>query len=238
MNLPAHINKRIEDFKLKLEDTYKDGLVSVIIYGSAASGEFLNRHSNINLLIVLKNTGLENLDKVSAIINSYKFRMFNPVFITEEYLRDSSDVFPIEFLDMKENYLVSLGKDVLKDLVIDPKNLRFQCEQELKAKLLNLKTVFLRNKNSPALRNILFKAVTSTLHVARNLLRLRGKTPPYKKEEILQSLVKEFSVGTGAASRILEIKNKNLKLNYRETERLFFDFAAELEKIADLTDGL
>jgi len=38
--------------------------------------------------------------------------------MTEEYIAKSKDVFPIEFLDMQENYAVIYGKDVLKKCLL------------------------------------------------------------------------------------------------------------------------
>ena len=58
--------------------------------------------------------------------------MINPVFFTEDYIIRSTDVFPIEFLDMKENHVTLYGKDLFEAIAVDTKNLRFQCEQEIK----------------------------------------------------------------------------------------------------------
>lgn len=226
------------DFIESLKTAYASGLISVTLYGSAASGEFTGKHSNINLLIVLGDTGLDNLNKVSKIIISRKFQVLNPLFFTEDYIRDLLDVFPIEFLDMKENYVVLYGKDCLKDLEIDLKNLRFQCEQELKAKLINMKSIYLRNKDKNSLRNLLFKSFTSIVHILRNLLRLKGLEPAYSKEDVLVEFKREFNINTDNLHKILVSKLNNQKLSYEEIESLFFALVADLEKIVSITDKL
>ena len=63
LKLPQNISKTMDDFINRLKDTYGGSLISVILYGSAASGEFTGRYSNINLLIVLDDTSLDNLNK-------------------------------------------------------------------------------------------------------------------------------------------------------------------------------
>lgn len=235
LNIPGKLKKNLEDFLQRLKEIYQEALVSIILYGSAASGEFVDKHSNLNVLAVLTNTDLENLNKASKVIN--KFRMINPLFLTEDYIVNSLDIFPIEFLDMKENYFVLYGKDVLKDIHIDTKNLRFQCEQELKAKLINLKQLYLRiNKEKVALRNLLFKSFTSILHILRNVLRLKGKIPPYKKEDIIKELHQEFQIDRGIWDKILAAKNKQIKLSAKEIEFLFINFVKELGKIVDVVD--
>lgn len=238
LNLPKKYNYLLEDFKNNLERRYANGLVSVILYGSAASGEFVNKHSNINLLVVLNDTSLGNLSKSIDLLNSNKFRLLTPIFFTEDYIGNSTDTFPIEFLDMKENYSVLFGKDVLRDIQIDVRNLRFQCEQELKSKIIQIKNFYLKHNNKADLKILLFKSFTSVLHILRNLVRLKGKDPLYLKMESLSQLAGEFSIDQNCFEKILNAKNKNTNISYKETKELFFNFVDELEKIITAIDKL
>jgi len=137
LKLPDKLGNRLKEFTEGLKEIYQQDLVSLILYGSAASGEYVSKHSNLNILVVLKNTQQNELIKAVKLVK--KFGTINPLFLTEDYIASSTDVFPIEFLDMQENYSLLFGKDVLKSINIDISNLRFQCEQELKSKLINLK---------------------------------------------------------------------------------------------------
>lgn len=239
LKITDRIKSALKEFIQRLKDIYQEGLVSVIIYGSVATGEFKDRYSNINLLVILDNTDLNNLKMASGLINKQRFKRFQPLFFAPDYLVHSCDVFPIEFLDMKENYRVLYGQDVLKDISIEVKNLRFQCEQELKAKLINIKNFFIRNKNHKiAVTNLLFKSFNSVLHILRNLIRLKNKTPAYSKPDVLKQLSEEFQFDIDTFNKILEARNKNLRLRYKEIENLLFGFVAELEKIIDLVDRL
>ncbi len=238
LKLEAKFKGLLDDFAGELKNIYAEGLISLILYGSAASGEFSGRHSNLNLLVVLEDAGLGNLSRVSRIINSRKFRLIYPLFFTESYIKNSLDVFPIEFLDIKENFSVLYGKDILTGLEIDIRNLRFQCEQELKSKLLNLKDIYLRPLNKAALHGILFKSSTSILHILRNLIRLKGVVPPYRKEEILKAVSAEFKVSTVNIEKILQAKKGGGKIGAKETDVLFAGLVGELEKIVEMVDGL
>ena len=227
----------LQKFAQGLKDIYPEGLLSLILYGSSVSGEFVDKHSNLNLLVVLKNTDLEVIKKSSKLI--HKFKMINALFLNEDYIANSTDIFPIEFLDMRENYFVLYGKDVLKDIQIDIRNLQFQCEQELKAKLLKLRQAYLLlNTNTPALRSLLFMSFTSILHILRNVLRIKGKKPPYLKDEVLKELVLEFKIDTDVWEKILSAKNKKSKLTRKEIEQLFVSFVRELEMIVTIVDKL
>lgn len=235
--MPNRFKENLQKFVQGLKDIYQDRLISIILYGSAASGEFIEKHSNLNLLVVLENTNLENLKRASKVIN--KSKVINPLFLTEDYIKRSTDIFPIEFLDIQENYSVLYGKNILEDINIDIRNLRFQCEQELKAKLITLRQLYLKiSADKAALKDLLFRSVTSVLHILRNVLRLKGKKPPYKKEDILRELDGEFLIDVNIWRKILQAKNKQIKLRNKDIEGLFVDFIAELEKIVDIVDRL
>ncbi len=177
LSLPPRLERQINAFGLGLSKALKENLLGITLYGSAAAisnsrAEFIPAYSNLNILVLLKSTAPLELKKATRIVN--KFKKITSLFLTEEYILSSTDVFPIEFLDMQENYILLYGKDFLKDLRIDLKNLRFQCEHELKAKLLSLKQLYLGLNNHPALlKEPLFRLFTSTLHILRNVLRLK-----------------------------------------------------------------
>ncbi len=239
LNLNNRLKKILADFVEQLKTSQKDNLVSVVLYGSAASGEFSDKHSNINILVVLNDSGLGEITKISSFFNRGKFANINPLFFTRDFINQSLDVFPVEFLDIKENYFVLFGEDVPANLNIDIKNLRYQCEHELRTKLINIRKLYLENlKNPRHLRSILVSSCNSVLHVTRNLLRIKNKPTPYIKDDIIKELSKEFGLDGGIFTKVLDIKKKNLKPGILIAVGLFSDFINELEKIIKIVDGL
>jgi len=237
-NLPDKIKKTIDEFVKLLKDAYGDQLVSVSLYGSAARGEYAAGHSNIDVVIVLADTSIDSLLKISKFINKRKFALVNPLFLTEYYIKRSTDVFPIEFSDMKDNHVVLCGKDVLKDMAIDTKNLRFQCEHEIKSKIINIKRAYIRTIDVRMLKNLLFKSTTSSLHIMRNLLKLKGTAASYAKGDVVDGISKEFGIDLTPVNKILDAKNRNLKLEREEIRRLFNCLVGILETISDEVDKL
>jgi len=233
---PKHQNT-LNDFSVSLQKIYRENLLSIVLYGSASSGEFVKDQSNLNILVVLKDAGLGRLKLATTVINEWRFRFIHPLFLSEEYIRASLDVFPIEFLDMQENYMVLTGKDVLKDLFVDTKYLRFQCEHELKAKIISLRQVYLRQvRNKAAMEGVLFKSFISVAHILRNIIRLKVKAPSYLKEDLLKDIALEFSINVVVWEKILAARNKEIKLGYADVEAFFLNFVQDLEKIAEIVD--
>lgn len=237
-NIPAKLQAMIDGFSAGLKKIYGDGLVSLVLYGSAASGEYIPRRSDVNLMIVLNDSGLNNIRKSYRIIHDRRFADIVPLFFTERYIKSSLDAFPIEFLDMKENHVLVCGKDILSGVEIDAKNLRFQCEQELKSKILLLKAGYLKTKDAGALKDLLFKVFTSSLHIIRNLIRIKGDTPPYLKEEIIDSVERNFGVNGINFNRILQAKRMDVRLSGGQVDMLLTELTRDLEQIADIADRM
>ena len=105
----------MEDKLLELVDRLKrahgDRLLSVILYGSAASGEHNQHFSDINVLCVLTRVTPAEL-AASAPIFEWWRSLGNPppLLLSEEEVRTSTDCFPIEFHDMQERRRVLFGK--------------------------------------------------------------------------------------------------------------------------------
>src|SRR5919199_1215043 len=123
-----------------LRATHGDNLASVVLYGSAASGDFVQLESDYNLLIALERITPEDLRLAQAPMREWQ-RLGHPlpVYFTSEELRDAADVFPIEFHQMRRARVVLYGRDPFEGLMISDENLRHQTEYELRSKLLQLR---------------------------------------------------------------------------------------------------
>src|SRR6266850_7411427 len=93
----------INDFVSRLRATGEANLVSIILYGSAAAGDYVADHSDVNLLCVLRETSFASLQTLSPAVAWWKKQKNRiPLVMGLEELRHSADVFSIELLDMRE----------------------------------------------------------------------------------------------------------------------------------------
>jgi len=56
--------KQIDEFVSKLRQAAGDNLESVILYGSAASGDYIDDRSDVNILCVLRDTSFSKLQRL------------------------------------------------------------------------------------------------------------------------------------------------------------------------------
>lgn len=234
---PKEIFQEItEDYKA----LFGDDLISIILYGSAAGPDYRPGKSDINLMIVLTEKGIHELEKAfKAAAKWRKRKVATPLFLTEEYVASSMDIYPIEYLNMQQRYLPVYGKDVLKDLTFKPEFLRLQCEREIKGKLLLLRRAFLETSGTgAALRTVISQSIGAFEAAFRAVLHLKGKESPPEKREVIRSACKSFDLDAPLFERLLDIREERIKLGDEELKGLFQGYLKEVRKLSEQVDAL
>lgn len=235
--LNSHVRKVLVPFSQAMIALHGDNLKSISLYGSAVGEDFIPKKSNVNLLLVMERIDPPDLKKSLKLINQGRKKGIIPLLLTVEHMKSSTDTFPIEFLEMKENYILIYGKDILDELEVNSRNVRLQCEQQLKGGLIRLYQVYLEiGMREKRIRALLINSLTSFIPIFRSLLRLKGKALPVKKRDIISDLEKEFTVNGALFLKVLQMKEgKKVEDNL---EKLFGDYLEEVEKLCIICDRM
>lgn len=219
---------------------FGDDLISIILYGSAASGDYIAGKSDINFMIVVSEKAIDRLDRTFEVITKWKKRnVATPLFLTEDYVRTSLDAFAIEYLNFQSSYELVYGKDILKDLTFDPQFLRLQCEREIKGKLLLLRQAFLETQGKGRyLQQLVAQSVQAFVAIFNGLLYLKGKELPRYKREVIRHVCETFDVDRALFEKLLDIKEKKMKVSGAELTRLFQAYLKEVRKLWQVVDSL
>jgi hypothetical protein len=235
--LNSHVKKVLVPFSQAMIALHGDNLKSISLYGSAVGEDFIPKKSNVNLLLVMERIDPPDLKMSLKLIKQGRKKGIIPLLFTIEHIKSSTDTFPVEFLEMKENYVLIYGKDILGELEVNSRNVRHQCEQQLKGGLIRLYQVYLEiGMREKRIRALLINSLTSFIPIFRSLLRLKGKALPVKKRDIISDLEREFTVNGGIFLKVLEMKEgKKVKDNL---EKLFDDYLEEVEKLCIISDRM
>jgi predicted nucleotidyltransferase len=144
------MEEELKRFVAGLREKFDSDLVSVVLYGSAARGAHVAGASDVNLIVVLREVGLDGLSAAAELVARVRRERFRPVFWTEGELRRSADVFPVEYRDILAGYKVLHGADLFAGVVVDGRNLRHQLEFELRSKLMRLRSAWFSMKGDKA----------------------------------------------------------------------------------------
>ncbi len=233
---------QFEAFIDDLRSTHGENLAAVILYGSAAAGDFVPKVSDYNLLIALRRIAPEDLRNAHASVREWH-RLGHPVpvYFTVSELQNAADVFPIEFHQMEAARRVLYGTDVLKGLKISDTFLRHQVEYELRSKLLLLRRRYIPASGSvDGLKHLMSESFSSFTALFWAVLLLHGIQPPPTKHEIVAMTVERLHLDAGVLERVLNLREDNLAGELDETgaNRLFGEYLEQIEKVIDSVDSV
>lgn len=238
--IPKDPSQIYDEFVGDYKNIFGKELISVIIYGSCAKGEYRYKSSDINFLIVLSDEGIENLGQCLALIPKWqKYNVSTPQFLTEEYIATSLDSFPIEFLDMKEHHKVIYGEDVLVDLMIKEADLRLQCEREVKGDFFHLREGYLNTAhNARYMRQLISQSLVSFASVFSALLKLRKSVIPEKKMEVFSEIARVYDLDADLFDELLRVREGSVKRSRSELKTLIEKYIQEIKKLTKIVDQL
>ena len=149
-SIPDNLQADIQALAEGLQKSLGDKLKSVVLYDGMAKNEYIKENDLVCLMVVLTEVDTGNLDCVGEVLREDpRQKQYQTLVLSERDLKTSTDVFPIRFLDMQQDYDVLVGDDVVKDLEISRDNLRLRCEQEIKNLLLRLRTLYINSGDNP-----------------------------------------------------------------------------------------
>ncbi len=230
----------LQEFVQDAQELYGGELVAVYLYGSTAAGEHVAGRSDVNVAVVLRQLTPALLRKAAPHLRSwYRQGFATPLFFDPETLHDSLDVFPIEFLDMQERHRTLWGPDLFASLHIQQQNLRLQCEQELRGKLMKLRQSYVESALAPGdLERVLVAAAASIVVLARTLLRLGGGDTAGKVDVVLEQVQARFAVPTIALRKACQLKRGHIRVAGSGIEELYCEVLNEVQGLVGVVDKL
>lgn len=229
--------EKLAELAKRLESAAGKNLESVILYGSAARGDYRESHSDLNVLSTLRSLAADDLVKLAPVVHWWCKEQNEPppLFFTSSELREAADVFSIELVDMQRHHRVLFGSDVISGIHV-PRNLhRIQVEHDLRTLLLRLRQHFLRASGDPEeLARVLAKSFSNALTLLRHTLIALEQDPPAADGEIFGRIAVVTGADAAAFQTVRELRESgrargNLKNEYGA-------FLSALEKVTRALD--
>jgi hypothetical protein len=223
LQLPEPVKKDLNEFLSQVVKLYSNDLVSIMAFGSSVTGDFVENHSDVNVMVVYSDLNITDLNEVAQLARNWlKKRAFAPRFISMKNLTSSSRFFQIDMLEMKDMSITLYGKDLLNEIVVEKAGLLWQLSYEIKAMRMRIKQQFWRScGDEHIMRKILLERFTSITHLSRALLYLMGKSTPARFEDILQMAKSEIGIPATYIDQMMAMKTKKSKPDNKELVQLF-----------------
>lgn len=223
----------------ELRAIYGDNLTAVLLYGSAASGDYTKKFSDFNTLVVLRQISLDDLRQGSKIVRKWvKGGNPPPLMFTLDRLKRSADVFPMEISDIKEFHRVLYGENPLADVEVSVDNLRLELERELKGKLIQLRErYFMCAGDKKAVSDLLARSSSTFLTLFRHTLRLVGVTPLPAKRDAAKVLARHIAYDATIFDHIRTLRDTGKLPADLKADDLFEKYLPFVEHVVDAVDA-
>jgi len=232
-------NHKLDEFVEKLKAAASGNLKSVVLYGSAATGEFHEKHSDVNLLCILERADAARLELLHGPVEWWIHRgQRAPLVFTLEELRRSADVFAIELLDMKSRHRILYGENFLGEISVPLGAHSLQVERELRTDWLRLRQAILAAPKRPKVHLELMMSSFSTFAALfRHALIALGEAPGETKREAIDRVAKFAGSDPAAFHAILAVREGTLKESDIPVENTLNQYFSFVEAVTDKFDG-
>ena len=228
----------LDELVEKLTAAHKENLKSIVLYGAAVVGGQLDEERPKKVLVVLDRIAPADLKAAHEVAEWWRSEGNPvPVYFTSEEISDSSDVFPIEFIDMSHVRHVVYGRDPFDGLEIPTGNLRHQLEYELRAKLLRLRRLYIpASRNADQLAKLMADSLDNFAVLFRHILVMLGREASFNKRECAMKLADELHLDKNEFARIFEYAPDREVWLESETNETFAKYLAQIEQVIEVVD--
>jgi hypothetical protein len=228
---------KIDDFVKRVRQAAGSNLESIILFGSAVSGDFHPGLSNLNMFCLLRDCSFPALQALAPVAQWWeRQKQPPPLCMTRQELERSTDVFTIELLDMQQHHRVLFGEDLVQGLRISMHVHRVQVEYELREKLILLRQqVLLAGGNHSRLWDLLLRSAPSFGTLFRHALIALGEASPGRRAGV-QALSKRVGFDPSAIHQALDVREHKADPKKMDINDCLTRYLAAIEKVAAAVD--
>jgi predicted nucleotidyltransferase len=194
-----------------LKDVFGNNLLSVMLYGSYVSGDFIRGVSDVNILVLLDKPSVDQIKslggrKIHTVMRRHRI---TPLILTRSEFINSADVFPMEYADIRDRCRVLFGEDATRSLSLEKRNLRHQLEERLRGSVASLRQTLIASRGRRrALENNLKRFFGSLKALFRGMLLLKElKEIPYEGPAIVDEISRAYGIEAAPFHELLQLRS-------------------------------
>jgi hypothetical protein len=238
--LPEQIRQPLTLFAERLCAGLGDNLQSITVVGSSLTRDYRAGRSDINTVLVLDTFSLDCLNTIAGMARPMsKKKVSVPLLMTPAYIERSLDVFGVEFLDFQLTHRTIWGGDPFVQLRFEKRNVRLQCERELKATLIRLRQGYVAAAaKKRLLRDIIIAAAKGLTPLLRAMLWLKDIDRPAEAEPTFNRAAAAFSVRMESLITAGNWRQGKIRPQEAEVKDTFASVYTAVEQLAATVDKL
>jgi len=232
------LEAKLAEFVNRLKDAAGENLRSVVLHGSAVSGEFCEGFSDLNILCLLESLATVDLAQIHPAV-SWWIEEGNcaPVLFKFDELARSAHLFALEMVDIKNDHRVLFGPDWLEDFQ-PPLHLHgLQTVRELHLERLKLRQAILAApQKSKAQLDVMLSSVSRFCTLFRHSVMAAGDPVPQTKREAVAAIASWTGADPSGFEVILDFREGQRKRRQIDIEASLHSFVEFAELAANEAD--
>lgn len=231
-------DRLLEELVKKLVEAEGENLQSVVLYGSAASGEFRPGHSDLNILCLLRAINARELERLHG---PYQWWLKKgnppPLVFTLEELRRSAEVYAIELIEINANHRLLFGESIFGALEVPAHLHRLQVQRELHHNLTRLRQgAIALAGNRKALLELMLRSASTFALLFRHCLIALGEQPSQTKREAVDRLSVLLSFDPKSFATLFQVRAGALKKKQVDVSPVFEGFLEAVTRVTEEMD--
>jgi hypothetical protein len=233
MNKENEISNLVDELQIAAGNNLR----SLVLYGSAAGGEFHEEHSDLNLLGVFDHLDATTLQRLNPAVARWTGKGHPaPLLLTLAELNSAADVFAIEFLDIVARRRTLSGEDFFASLEVPMALHHLQVERELRVSVLRLRQAGLRaGADNAQLAKLMLDSVAAFCVLFRHALIALAEKPPDSRREACRRLAAVLGFDSAPIETVLDVRESKQPAKSLNAE-VFAGYLAAVSTAADQFD--
>lgn len=233
------IDETLDRLVQRLREAAASNLLGIALYGGLVKGRYTPGHSDINVLLVLADAGLESLLPLAPVLTAALHEAHVvPFVVTPADLRAAAVLFPVKILEMQLWHRLLWGNVHLGEIHVQPEPLRLRALQEIRNLELGLRLRVVEHGGDPeALWRGLTRKISKLAGILEILLRARGVEVPADRAGVLRESARHFEIPPERIERIAGFRRADGRPDDRTVRQIFGDFLELLAEICHRVEG-
>lgn len=219
----------------RLRDAAGDNLLGVALYGGLAKGRYTPGISDVNLLLVVKETRLAALSALAVVLTAARRSEQASFFIvSRDELALLARIFPVKIQDIATSHRVLYGDPYLQEIAIDARKLGLRTLQEITNLELRLRQrVLERGGSAEVAWRELVRSLPKLAILFEAVLRSRGAEIPTERSEILIAAGKLLQLPSDTVETLARVHRHAPRPSDEDVQRALGDYLELLSRWKD-----
>jgi predicted nucleotidyltransferase len=237
-NRDEQVEKLLDELIERLLATAKDNLQAVVLYGSAATGDYQKEHSDLNILCIVKRVGAAELEALHGPVSWWRKKGYSsPHVFTREELRASADIFALELLDMKAQHRMIYGEDFFTEFCVPTHLLREQVERELRTSSIRLRQGIMGvPPRDRAVLGLMTASASAFITLFRHALAVFGEKSANGRRDVIDCAARICGADSAAFHTILDLRDGKRKSSEIDAQSTLQGYVELVERMTDEVD--